>query len=258
MSEFLVRPVLAWYDWALFVLLFAGVGMAALVIYDSRGSRRPALGWIAATLLPILALLPSLLLTLRHPDLDPLILALGAAGSLPAAMDVDTSASLSAGPARQLVPYFVLGLVGGLLPIASGALYLFTGPKPRTVDQEAGATRLPAQDGVPAEGEEMPSSPRPRINAWLAEVDTGRSYQLFQGNTRLGRSPAANDIVFSDPTVSREHALIRQEGQTFTLFDRGSRTGTFVGEQRVERPVLLVHGDVIVLGEIALTFTAPE
>ena len=80
-----------------------------------------------------------------------------------------------------------------------------------------------------------------------------RNYQLFESDSRLGRGEH-NDIVVADRAISREHILIRQEGSHFTLYDRGSRTGTWVNEQRIEGPVLLHHGDVIVLGDTELEF----
>ena len=64
-----------------------------------------------------------------------------------------------------------------------------------------------------------------------------------------------NDLVLSDPRVSRNHALIRllSEG-SFYLIDNGSSNGSFVNDQRVRRPVLLKDRDRIVIGETPLLF----
>lgn len=66
---------------------------------------------------------------------------------------------------------------------------------------------------------------------------------------RIGRAPD-NDIVLDanhDREASGHHAELRRDGQTWTVVDMGSRNGTFVGSERIERR-LLVSGDEIALG----------
>jgi len=46
------------------------------------------------------------------------------------------------------------------------------------------------------------------------------------------------DLVIADPRVSRDHALIVSESGQFFLVDQGSKHGTFVNGERVERKVL--------------------
>ena len=43
------------------------------------------------------------------------------------------------------------------------------------------------------------------------------------------------DLVIADPRVSREHASIVAENGEFTVVDQGSKHGTFVNGERVER-----------------------
>ncbi|MGD2078633.1 MAG: FHA domain-containing protein [Chloroflexota bacterium] len=75
----------------------------------------------------------------------------------------------------------------------------------------------------------------------------------------LGRSSAQADIVFGkDPTVSRIHATIVQEGGDYRLFDEKSTSGTFVNEQHVpDYGLQLVDGDEIRLGAVRLRFRQP-
>ena len=74
--------------------------------------------------------------------------------------------------------------------------------------------------------------------------------------TRIGRSLTA-DVYIEDATVSRRHALIvRQAGETVLLND-GSRNGTWLNGERVERAVLQ-DGDVVDLGRVQLRFYATE
>lgn len=66
---------------------------------------------------------------------------------------------------------------------------------------------------------------------------------------RIGRAPD-NDIVLDanhDREASGHHAELRRDGQTWTVIDMGSRNGTFVGSERIDRRVL-TSGDEIALG----------
>jgi hypothetical protein len=98
---------------------------------------------------------------------------------------------------------------------------------------------------------------RPKASAWLVNDDGGASFQLNQGDTRLGRG-TANDIILADPAISREQALIREQNASYTLYDRASTYGTFVNGQRVAGPVLLRHGDVIRMGDLSLRLVSQE
>jgi ABC-type multidrug transport system ATPase subunit len=51
---------------------------------------------------------------------------------------------------------------------------------------------------------------------------------------RIGRAPE-NDMVITDLRVSRQHAELRSAGGAYEIIDVGSRSGTYVNGQRVER-----------------------
>ena len=55
------------------------------------------------------------------------------------------------------------------------------------------------------------------------------------------------DLVIADPRVSRDHAQIMQEGQEFFLVDLGSKHGTFVNGERIQRQKL-ERGDRLEFG----------
>ena len=55
------------------------------------------------------------------------------------------------------------------------------------------------------------------------------------------------DLVIADPRVSRDHAQILKEGQEFFLIDLGSKHGTFVNGERVQRQKL-ERGDRLEFG----------
>lgn len=62
----------------------------------------------------------------------------------------------------------------------------------------------------------------------------------------IGRK-AENDLQLLSDTVSRQHAEIVYEDGTYFLVDIGSKRGTFVNEQRIER-IALQHRDRIRIG----------
>lgn len=74
-----------------------------------------------------------------------------------------------------------------------------------------------------------------------------------QKNIILNRTPfnvgrkVDKDLVIADPRVSRDHAQIMQEGQDFFLVDLGSKHGTFVNGERVQRQKL-ERGDRLEFG----------
>jgi phosphoserine phosphatase RsbU/P len=67
------------------------------------------------------------------------------------------------------------------------------------------------------------------------------------------------DLVIADPRVSRDHALIVSENGVFSVVDQGSKHGTFVNGERVERK-LLERNDRLEFGvrEIAYVIFNPQ
>jgi phosphoserine phosphatase RsbU/P len=74
-----------------------------------------------------------------------------------------------------------------------------------------------------------------------------------QKNIILNRTPFSvgrkvdKDLVIADPRVSRDHAQIMQEGLDFFLEDLGSKHGTFVNGERIQRQKL-ERGDRLEFG----------
>src|SRR5437764_6170864 len=72
-----------------------------------------------------------------------------------------------------------------------------------------------------------------RVGATLRARLNGQEYRFDDGrDISVGRDPAA-DMVSANPYVSREHAVVRRAGDGWVLEDRGSRGGTYLGDQRV-------------------------
>src|SRR5829696_5467341 len=74
-----------------------------------------------------------------------------------------------------------------------------------------------------------------------------------RGEIRIGRA-INNDLVFTSPTVSRQHALIRLDNGRPRLSDLGSTAGTFVNGQDVRGTVDISDGDEITIGDHRLIF----
>ncbi|MGH3132266.1 MAG: FHA domain-containing protein [Gaiellaceae bacterium] len=80
----------------------------------------------------------------------------------------------------------------------------------------------------------------------------GQSFQPAEGRTLIGRSPECQ-MFLDDVTVSRRHAEIVRDGETFTIRDLGSLNGTYVNRKRIESAVL-EDDDEVQIGKYRLTF----
>jgi hypothetical protein len=80
----------------------------------------------------------------------------------------------------------------------------------------------------------------------------GQSFAPAGERTLIGRSPEC-DVFLDDVTVSRRHAELLREGDTFTIRDLGSLNGTYVNRRRIESAVL-EDDDEVQIGKYRLTF----
>ncbi len=80
----------------------------------------------------------------------------------------------------------------------------------------------------------------------------GQSFQPGEGKTLIGRSPDCN-VFLDDVTVSRRHAELVRDGETFSIRDLGSLNGTYVNRKRIES-VILEDDDEVQIGKYRLTF----
>ena len=75
----------------------------------------------------------------------------------------------------------------------------------------------------------------------------GTTYALETPELYIGRD-VQNDIVVPEAEVSRRHARLIRNGDTYLLEDLGSTNGTFVNGRRLVGPILLQPGDEVKLG----------
>ena len=80
----------------------------------------------------------------------------------------------------------------------------------------------------------------------------GQSFQPEVDRTLIGRSPEC-EVFLDDVTVSRRHAELVRDGETFSIRDLGSLNGTYVNRRRIESAVL-EDDDEVQIGKYRLTF----
>lgn len=82
----------------------------------------------------------------------------------------------------------------------------------------------------------------------------GQVYELSNDVTMIGRSDDV-DLVVSDISISRRHAMIVNRVEGFHVSDLGSTNGTFVNKDPVSSPRKLSEGDKVTVGMITFKFS---
>jgi ABC transport system ATP-binding/permease protein len=119
---------------------------------------------------------------------------------------------------------------------------------------EAEPRRLASGDAIEVGDERLRflAGEETRMASREAAVAETRTVRLAGARLTIGRDPA-NDLVLQDPNVSRFHAeLLRHDGHV-EMVDLGSRNGTRVGGEPVERADL-EDGDTVGIGPYRLVF----
>lgn len=71
----------------------------------------------------------------------------------------------------------------------------------------------------------------------------------------IGRSKNS-DVVLADPSVSRNHSIIRQtDNNQYFYIDGGSSNGSYINGKRVQSSMQLRNGDVIDIGKYSIQFS---
>jgi pSer/pThr/pTyr-binding forkhead associated (FHA) protein len=89
--------------------------------------------------------------------------------------------------------------------------------------------------------------------ALLVDPQTGQEYNLCRFATALGRSLSC-DIVLTDKSVSRQHAVVYCLKGKFYIEDVGSTNGTTLNKKAVTARVPLMCGDELRIGTTPLLF----
>jgi pSer/pThr/pTyr-binding forkhead associated (FHA) protein len=93
------------------------------------------------------------------------------------------------------------------------------------------------------------------VLAVLQNIDDGTSYPVQSPVAEIGRA-STNDVVLSDETVSRLHAVLVQNGDgTFSIENRSELNGTQLNHQEIGAATVLSNGDLITVGTKTLRFS---
>jgi hypothetical protein len=162
----------------------------------------------------------------------------------------------SALPTLLLVSLVTCGAVA-LLALALLAITLLTRrparrPAPAPVPVYS-APPTPAPAPGPA-----PVAP-PAVAGWgtltvIAGPAQARVYPLAGAAAQIGREGDCAVTLIGDGSVSRRHALVRNDGRQVTVEDSGSTHGTYLNGQRVSGPAPVRQGDVLQIGQTLLRF----
>ena len=84
----------------------------------------------------------------------------------------------------------------------------------------------------------------------------GATLRIESDRVLIGRRQD-NDLVISDPHVSRVHAELRRDDQLLLLTDLGSTSGTRINDEEVVGTAVIRHGDTIEFGPVTARFEDP-
>jgi predicted component of type VI protein secretion system len=118
-----------------------------------------------------------------------------------------------------------------------------------TSDDRSGQTEA-CVAAVPAVG----GSGRPSLVS-IHGAYLGKRWGVPASGLSIGRDPALADLALPDAAVSGRHCALEAESNgALCVFDLGSRNGTFVNGEKIERRTLC-DGDRIFVGDTVLKFT---
>ncbi|XP_068244269.1 mediator of DNA damage checkpoint protein 1-like isoform X3 [Palaemon carinicauda] len=96
---------------------------------------------------------------------------------------------------------------------------------------------------------------QPELVAWLEVGD--KKYEVFEGQTKIGRDPETCAIVLSQKVLSKEHAAIEVTSDVHTLVDLGSMNKTRIGKMALKPHIryALQGGEKIRFGDVPAKYT---
>ncbi len=95
--------------------------------------------------------------------------------------------------------------------------------------------------------------PEKKTYALLVNMANNKQHPITCYETSIGRSKSC-DIVFTNTTVSRSHAVVALRKDGFYIFDTESKTGVHINGNKIEKSAKLADGDVIAFGTAIMKF----
>ena len=170
-----------------------------------------------------------------------------------AVLDAEQQAFGAAARAGQGVPLVNSRIAQVPSPVAGPAVPPTPMPKaPADAAPARAATNVGAHQTVRVAATASAPEPR-RVTCLLIDRQNGRTYTGTSPRTTIGRERTPGGIVLHDPNVSRAHAELSYDGQTWHIRDLNSTNGTLVNDVDVDECPLR-DGDLITLGLVNLEF----
>jgi hypothetical protein len=132
------------------------------------------------------------------------------------------------------------------------------GAAPSVSTREPDAANLSATRALSTSTAERLGLAAPEAKLVVLDTNGGpkEHISITRAPVTIGRQ-ASNDVVLSDPNVSRRHAELRRDGGRWVLVDLGSTNGSVVNG-KLAREQQLDHGDRLGFGTSELVFEVDE
>lgn len=91
------------------------------------------------------------------------------------------------------------------------------------------------------------------IRASLVDASNGHIIDISRSETSIGRAKAC-DVVISDISVSRFHAVLSKRSTGWMIFDTNSTSGIKLNGKKIEKKALLKDGDSLFFGKSEFVF----
>lgn len=88
------------------------------------------------------------------------------------------------------------------------------------------------------------------------EPEIGKLFPLAPGSYPIGRDPE-NLIIINHPEVSRKHAILSYENDTFLIEDLGSLNGTYIDGEQIVGTQFIEPGAIVGFGGIVTASIQP-
>lgn len=150
------------------------------------------------------------------------------------------------------MPTWLLGLVGaGVLLLGAG---MFMRREPAMAGAPSGSGSRAASSAAAAATMAAPAARKAQLRATGGPLQ-GNRFDIESDGLRIGRDPAACQIVLSEASVSREHAVIRQSGGAITIKNLSGTNPTYVNDRAIQEATLS-NGDRVKVGDSVFTVDA--
>jgi thermitase len=186
-------------------------------------------------------------------------------GGPPAEAAPQPAPSPSTVRSESILGLLALCICGIVLALVIMTLTFIRGGRRRAPTPAPVSASVPVYTPPPAPTPPQPyrpppvDAPQPPTGAWgtlmvIAGAAQPRTYSLAGAEVLIGRSEECQIVLIGDGSVSRRHAIVRNDGRQVTVADAGSSHGTYLNGVRITQPTPVRRGDVLQVGQTQLRF----